>query len=132
MAPFSGVSVTKVLGDAMRTAAITHRYLANNIANVDTPGFSPREIDFDKTLRAYIEGRGGIALRTNRPRHLEFESHRSHLVRKARVSTNDFNKVDLDDQITKLSANTGRYTLYASLLDKHFTMTRNMLQALQR
>jgi flagellar basal-body rod protein FlgB len=132
MAAFDNVSVTRVLSDAMRAAELSHKYIANNIANVDTPRYSPKNIDFDKTLRAFIEGRGGIALRTDRPRHLEFTSYRSTSIRESYSASNDFNKVDLDEEMTKLSENTGRYNMYASLLTKHAQMTRNMLSALQR
>lgn len=130
--PFGEISVTRVLTDAMRTAELSHTFIANNIANVDTPRYSPKEVDFDKTLRAFIEGRGGFALRTNRPRHLDFETRDLNLVRTTRSATNDFNKVDLDDQMTKLSENTSRYSMYASLLSKYTQMTRSMLSALQR
>ena len=48
------------------------------------------------------------------------------------LSKNDYNKVDLDDQMAKLSANTGKYVTYGRLLAKRFEMTKNMLSALQR
>ncbi|MBI2421831.1 MAG: flagellar basal body rod protein FlgB [Candidatus Hydrogenedentes bacterium] len=130
--PFAGIKTDRVLVAAMKTADINHNMIANNLANVDTPGYSATELDFERTLRDMLEDRGGIALRTSRPRHLDFETHRPQFERIAFLSKNDYNKVDLDDQITKLRMNTGKYTMYAQLLSKHFEMQKNMLNSLVR
>ena len=129
---FAGVPTTTLLMQAMKVREQNHRFLANNIANVDTPHYTPVELNFEKTLRSMLEGRGGLALRTTRPQHFDLESHRLDFERLAFLSKNDYNKVDLDDQITKLSQNTGEYTTYARLLGKKFEMTKSMLQSLAR
>ena len=132
MTSYAGVETSNLLVQAMKVREQNHRFLANNIANVDTPHFTPTELDFEKTLRSMVEGRGGLALRTTRPRHFDHESHRLDFERLAFLSKNDYNKVDLDDQITKLAKNTGEYTTYARLLSKKFEMTKSMLQSLAR
>lgn len=132
MAAFAGIDATRVLVEGMRTAELSHRYIAQNIANADTPNYVPTEMNFQKTLRAALEGRGGFALRTGRPRHLEFTQHKPQFERLAFLSKNDYNKVDLDDQMAKLSENTSRYTTYARLTAKRFEMVKNMLNALAR
>ncbi len=132
MAALAGYDTSTVLYQAMRAAELNHRYLANNIANVDTPHYNPVELDFQKTLREALEGRGGVALRTTRPRHLGFISHRPQFERLAFLSKNDYNKVDLDDQMAKLGQNTGKYTTYARLLAKRFEQTKSVLTALGR
>ncbi len=132
MTPFSGVNTDRVLVEAMKTAETNHRMLARNIANIDTPNYNPTELDFQKALRAAIEGRGGFALRTDRPRHLDFSQPRPHFKDLAFLSKNDYNKVDLDDQMAKLSENTGKYTTYAALLAKRFEMVKSTLTSLAR
>lgn len=132
MTPFAGVNTDYVLVQAMKTAELNHRVLAQNIANVDTPNYTPIALNFQKTLSAAIEGRGGIALRTSRPRHLDFTEHRPHFEHLAFSSKNDYNKVDLDEQMAKLSENTGKYTTYAALLSKRFEMVKTMLNSLAR
>ena len=131
MAPFAGVDISSVLVGAMKTAEMNHRLLANNIANADTPHFNPSELDFQKTLADMIEGRGGIALRTSRPRHLDFNQRRPAFARLVKSSKNDYNKVDLDDQMAKLSANTGKYNTYGLLLGKRFEMAKGLLNQLR-
>ena len=132
MSTYAGVDTTTLLVQAMKVREQNHLFLANNIANVDTPHYTPVELDFEKTLRSMVEGRGGVTLRTTRPQHFDHETHRLDFDRLAFLSKNDYNKVDLDDQITKLSQNTGEYTTYARLLSKKFEMTKAMLQSLAR
>lgn len=129
--PFAGIDTARVLLEAMKTAETNHRILANNIANVDTPHFNASEMDFQKTLQNAIHGRGTFDLRTARPRHMDFVSHRPRFDKKSYLSKNDFNKVDLDDQLTKMAANRGNYTTYARLLGKRFQQVKDMLQALR-
>ena len=132
MAAFAGVDTSRVLIEAMKTAELSHRYIANNIANVDTPHYNATEVDFQKTLRDALQGRGGFALRTDRPRHLSFTQHRPQFEGLAFLSKNDYNKVYLDDQMAKLSQNSGRYMTYARLLTKRFERTKRMLNDLAR
>lgn len=129
---FAGVSVDDVLLSAMRAAELNHTVIANNIANVDTPGYTPTQLDFQKTLRETIEGRGSIDLRTSRPRHLDLRSHRPQFEGLAFLSKNDYNKVDLDEEIARLSENTGNYTTYSSIMGKRLEMVKGMLSSLNR
>jgi len=127
----AGVSTARLLQEAMRVAELNHRVIANNIANVDTPNFNPTEVDFQATLRAALEGRGRIALRRTLPAHIEAGVVRPHFESLAFLSKNDYNKVDLDREIVKLSENTANYTVYSSLLAKQFRQVRNMLTNLR-
>ncbi len=130
--PYSGVDTVRLLSTAMSVAQLNHRILANNIANVDTPHFNPTVLDFQKTLLSAVEGRGGFDLRTGRPRPFGTIHRRPEFAKLAFLSKNDYNKVDLDDQMVKLSENTGRYNTFASLLVKKFQTTKAMLNSLQR
>ena len=132
MTPFAGIDTSILLTKAMQVAQLNHKIIANNIANADTPHFNPTELDFKKTLRIALQGRGGTDLRTGRPRPFSFVRRRPESAKLALLSKNDYNKVDLDDQIAKLSENTGKYIMYANLLRKRFEMTKGMLSGLDR
>ncbi len=125
---FSGVSTTRLLVTGMGLAQQNHRIIANNIANSDTPGYNGVQMDFDKSLRSALKGRGGIRLRTTRPRHLN--GGRNRIDHKSLVvhAKNDYNKVDVEEEISNLSKNRGRYLLFGSILVKQFQMTKSMLQ----
>ncbi|MFP4502068.1 MAG: flagellar basal body rod protein FlgB [Candidatus Hydrogenedentota bacterium] len=129
--PFAGVNTGKLLVTGMRVAAENHRIIANNIANADTPHFTPTRMDFQKTLRREVEGRSHVDLRTTQARHLDYRSYRPVLAKHAQSAKNDYNKVDLDAEVAKLGENRGNYTTYSALLTKRYRMYKNMLDDLR-
>jgi flagellar basal-body rod protein FlgB len=52
---FASDAVSAVLGTALDGIALRQRVIADNIANVDTPGFRATSVDFESSLRAAIE-----------------------------------------------------------------------------
>jgi len=44
--------------------------LAGNLANVDTPGYKARDIDFKAALQQVKNGTGDVTLRTTNPNHI--------------------------------------------------------------
>lgn len=128
MSLFAGTSTVDVLAKAMSVAQDNHRIISNNIANADTPGYSPTKMDFQGTLRNALDGRGRISLRTTRSRHIQASYFQPELdSRHPLITKNDQNRVDLEMEIAELSKNTGKYTTYGSILKKQFQMTKNML-----
>lgn len=131
MEAFAGVDTTRLLLAGMKVAELNHRVIANNVANVDTPNFTPTSIDFQRTLRDMLEGRGRVSLRKTRAAHFGQTQITPKVVRVAFLSKNDYNKVDLDQEMVNLSKNSGRYTTYASLLVKRFQGVSDMLSNLR-
>lgn len=130
---FGGANVSDVLVSAMKVAELNHRVIANNIANSDTPHFSPSVLDFQRTLKAAVAGGGDhIALRTSRSRHQDRARVHTQLERKSALSKNDFNQVDLEEEVSRLAENRGRYTLYSRLLTKKFQVAGELLDSLAR
>lgn len=125
--PFEGVSTTTLLVRGMQLAQDNHRIIANNIANADTPGYNPVKLDFEATLRNAVQGRGRISLRKTRPRHLESLRFRPVSDRLVFASKNDFNKVDIEEEVANLSENTGRYNVYASIIANQFEQMKTMI-----
>lgn len=127
MQPYHGIDKVTLLVTAMNVAQDNHRIIANNIANVDTPGYNPVELDFQQTLRNALEGRGRISLRRSRSRHIEARRIGPKFETLVFSSKNDYNKVDIDKEIANLSKNTGRFNVFGSLLVKHFQTAKSML-----
>ena len=127
MGPFQGIDTIELLTTAMKVAQTNHRIIANNLANVDTPGFNPVQLDFQRTLRQALMGRGRISLRRTRAQHIDAQRFRPVIESVVIGSKNDYNKVDMDREITNLSKNTGRYTLFGSLVVKRFQTIKSML-----
>ena len=131
MVAYAGIDTSALLTQAMKVAQENHRVLASNIANADTPNYNSMELDFQKTLQSCLDGSGSVVLRTTRPAHMQGAMQGVSTQRLAFLSKNDYNKVDLDDQMAKLSENTGKYTTYGSLLVKHFDEVKTMLTSLR-
>lgn len=129
---YSGVGVSRLLVEGMRVASLNHRVLANNIANADTPNFTPTAVNFQDTLKAALDGRDRVALRTTRSRHIPLTRQTAKFERIAYLSKNDYNKVDLDEQLAALAENTGRFTTYTGLLSQRHQAMRTTLSALNR
>lgn len=132
MSAFGGVDTTRLLVSGMKVAQDYVRITANNIANVDTPGYNPVHLDFQATLRdQLLSGRGTIELRRSRPQHLE--ATRQHLGPGVLVkgAKNDYNKVDIEEEIANLSEYRGKYNVYASLLTKQFAMVKSVLSTVR-
>ena len=52
-------AVSSVLASALDGLATRQNVIADNIANVDTPGFRARSVDFESSLRSAVN-RGGV------------------------------------------------------------------------
>lgn len=121
-----------MLTSAMRVAETNHRIIANNIANADTPHFTPTQLDFQRTLKAEMAQGGHMDLRTSRPTHLDHSRLITKMDHKATLSKNDYNEVDLEEQLSALAENRGRYLMYSQLLTRQFRRTSDMLDVLGR
>ncbi|MCC6144387.1 MAG: flagellar basal body rod protein FlgB [Candidatus Hydrogenedentes bacterium] len=130
--PYAGMSVNAVLMQAMQVASLNHRLIANNIANADTPNFTPTKLDFQKALQAALDGRDRVDLRTTRSRHIELTRHPVQFNSIAQLSKNDYNKVDLEEELAALQQNTSRFNTYTDFLGQRFRSLRNTLQGLNR
>lgn len=128
MVPLSGISTSDLLVKAMGVAQDNHRLIANNIANVDTPGYNPVRLDFQASLRNALMNKGGITLRNTRPEHIKGGGQpRLELDGLIQTSKNDKNKVDIEEEIADLAENTGKFNVYGSILVKQFQMVKSML-----
>jgi flagellar basal-body rod protein FlgB len=127
MVPFAGVDTAQLLQDALRVTELNQKLIAGNIANADTPNYNPARLDFKATLRSAVEGRGTFQLRGTDPRHFDVTRALPEFRSLAILSKNDYNKVDMEEEMTELAKNTGRYTIYSSLLTKRFRQHRDML-----
>jgi flagellar basal-body rod protein FlgB len=95
--------------------------ISANIANVDTPGYAPREL-----VRPTLETEFADALRLARtdPRHMtigESSEEESFDVVHERITVpgNDRNYVSLEHEMSRLTANTVRYEAVAKLVSQH-------------
>jgi len=87
---------------------LRHKVIANNIANVDTPGFKSHRVIFEEKFKAALKrGFNREDLQEVTP---EIYTDYSYNWRE------DLNNVDIEKEMVKLSINTLRYSIYVQLL----------------
>lgn len=133
-----------LLEKGLELARVRHQVIANNLANVDTPGYKRKDVDFSSVFAAELvrEAREAAAtqrsislrLVTTQPGHLTTTAGRpggsgaagagadgSGIVVVEDGSTTfrvDGNNVDVDSEMAKLAENTIYYQALAQQVDK--------------
>jgi flagellar basal-body rod protein FlgB len=112
-----------LLTASVRLRVIRHELLTANIANADTPGYRPRDLDFAGVLRALVldqRGRGGGEFGKWDTEKLTLTSRHSHGLAQEREGEGrlDGNRVDLDRELALLVENTLLHEASLTLLSR--------------
>jgi flagellar basal-body rod protein FlgB len=104
--------------------------ISGNIANVDTPGYAPKELT--RTTESE-EASFSLTLKTTDAAHITpFGAENSALYRvdeeKNEIPGNDLNFVSLDHEMARLSANSLRFKVVGRLVTHHLGILRYAAQ----
>lgn len=108
--------------------------IASNIANVDTPNYKAKDIDFAKTLQGAMSGNGAkLQMAGTVPHHLISGTGESVMgapvmFRNVLQPSADGNTVDMDVERAQFADNALRYEASVKFVDNQI---RNVLTALQ-
>jgi len=101
--------------------------LAGNLANVDTPGFTPVELNFDEQLADFLSGRNPPQMRITAEAH----AGASQIAPRGEVEFDYFslpdqdgNSVDLDHEMSKLAENQLLYRATTRVYNKRMAMLK--------
>lgn len=97
--------VIGMLSDGLNEASLRHRVIANNLANLNTPGFKRSHVPFGSVLREAAEFLQPVSAH---PRHLPGRAREAMpgVVRDTGTSMrSDGNNVDLDREMAELAMN---------------------------
>ncbi len=116
-----GMSDTNVvlLSKLLDLTATKNKVIANNIANVNTPGYKKSEVSFEKELLKAVESRD-----INKIKNLQ----ESISVSNATGTRKNGNNVDLDQELVSFYQMSDRHNIYLEILSKKFT---GMIAAIQ-
>lgn len=132
------IPVFSVLRGTMRLLTARQKVLAENIANADTPGFTPKDVDeksFYKMLNA------SQSARTSRSKMLVTDSRHFSGAGEAggyqiklketpgRETTINGNSVVLEEQVSELAATRARYDAAIGLYQKSLGLIRMAIKA---
>ncbi len=114
-------STLQLLERSLDTRLERHNVLASNLANADTPGFLPRDVDFASAMRAAAQEIGGGGGEGQGPR-----APAPTLVGAAAGAAAgiDGNKVDADRTLVSLAENGLQYGASAKVAAKKLAILR--------
>jgi flagellar basal-body rod protein FlgB len=104
----------EVIERSLDITKLRHGLIGSNVANLDTPGYRSKEIDFDKTLKDAVERRSVEVVRTH-PIHIRAQGA-PH-----RISIETSGWVDIDKEMSKLAENNLRYQTGIEMLIRKFS-----------
>ncbi|NQS75776.1 MAG: flagellar basal body rod protein FlgB [Peptococcaceae bacterium] len=116
------------LQKGLDAGALRQRTIANNIANVNTPGFKKSTVAFESLLKK-AWGAEATNLKATHPRHLcravQLKEVQPRLHRDGSTfMRTDGNNVDIDEEMTNLAANGIQYQLLGRELSERFSLLR--------
>ncbi|MEK6728813.1 MAG: flagellar basal body rod protein FlgB [Planctomycetota bacterium] len=113
---------SNLLEKMMNVSATKHKVIANNIANINTPGYKRMEVSFEDQLSRAIQDATVARLTTLQPKIVvSKDKEGSGSIR------NDGNNVNIDSEITSLVRNTLSYNIYTQLLGKKMDMVKSAI-----
>ncbi|MFD1774366.1 flagellar basal body rod protein FlgB [Paenibacillus rhizophilus] len=111
-------------------ATMRQNALANNVANVDTPGFKRSDVSFESFLREKENGlQPSLGAKVTNLRHIQFGSAGSIPAPVIQTDentsmNNSRNNVDIDREMALSAENQLRYSSYVQLLSSQISMMR--------
>jgi flagellar basal-body rod protein FlgB len=116
-----------LLEQQLKFAAARHRLIAENIANVSTPGYRQKDLDqsgFEKALRERVETRRGAS-----PGSVRFDDIRFEPITPGAYATyHDGGNRSKEQLMSELSKNGLRHNMYAELLRRAYGSIQNALR----
>ena len=141
MADVSGVSfgqTVDLLGNAVRGASLEQDQIANNIANVNTPGFARSTTSFKDALAASLgtpADPNQLALKTSDDRQFAIGAAADPVPFDPQAKVDDTTRmrmdksnVDVDQEMARLSGNSGYEQTMAQLLQAQYKRLREAIQ----
>src|SRR5438067_2355158 len=113
----TGDSQIALLSRVLDVAALRHRVIAQNVSNVNTPGYQRQDVDFaDAFARALGDGKLGDAL-SIKPRIIEAGGE----------PRADGNNVDMDLEMGQLQQNSLLFQVYSQILAARIGQMRSAI-----
>lgn len=123
-----------LLNKAMDTSSLRQKVIANNIANVSTPGFKRSEVIFEDELQKALhqETDSPLQLKTTDQRHFQIEgSHNDGADVTPKIVQlddlnyrNDENNVDIDVEMAKSTKNNINYDMLSQCMNNELKLIK--------
>ena len=118
----------KVLGKALDISAKRNGLLTSNIANIDTVGYTPKDLDFKKTLQKELDKKTESLFHTH-PEHFKHGSdvERYPIINEDNSGFDGLPQVNIDTEMTKLVENNINYRTSVEMLLRKMGMLKHAI-----
>ena len=114
-----------LLASSLENRSKRHQVLAANISNIDTPGYKPKDVSFEKELEGFIENPDSVKLQVTREGHVG----RNFIPVDDDLQVFETGeKVAIDNEMAKLAENHIMYNLSVELLVRKFKTLNSVLR----
>jgi flagellar basal-body rod protein FlgB len=120
----------EVITRALAGSARRGELIANNLANVSTPGYKRQDIDFKSALKKEMGSASSVSLKTTSNNHLPFSRQYASVKssQNNRNNRNDENSVDIDVEMAELAKNSIYYNVMTNRAAGHFSTLNQVIQ----
>jgi flagellar basal-body rod protein FlgB len=137
--PFSVSQAGEFLQSALNARAVRQDMISSNIANVDTPYYRPRDINFEDVLKKEADKTFGVKqqkleMAQTSGMHLDSIEDSGRVMpttffRDGHMARNDGNSVDLDVEMSEMNKNATMYNALVSAYRKNSAIFSSVLDA---
>lgn len=117
-----------LLEQALDFRASRHKVLLSNVANEETPGYRPKDLQFEHVLKQMANVQSTLPMGATAPGHFGGVSGSApkalvvETVSDDQIATIDGNRVNIEMEMAKIAANTGKYGTIAQIAARRFQM----------
>lgn len=137
--PFSINKASEFMSSALNARAVRQDMISSNIANVDTPYYRPRDLNFEDVLKKEANKAYGIKepvleMAKTSGAHLDGVDSSGRpqptmFYRDGHMARNDGNSVDLDVEMSEMNKNSTVYTALINAYKKNSAIFSSVLDA---
>jgi flagellar basal-body rod protein FlgB len=134
--PIQGIFGTTIemLGKTLDLRAKRHALISANIANVETPGYTPSDLSFEGELKSALNKGGGVP--SGNPRHIPLKGGAAGIDRvqgqvveiTGKDTGPDGNGVEMESEMGRMAENQIMYNASVQLLTKKFEMMKQAIR----
>ena len=118
----------KSLTDAIGIAQKRHTLIAGNISNLDTPGYKPKEIPFERALAEAMGSGKGFKLAKTNPSHLDGGQGASLSILEEKEDWHGVNWVSIDREMIRLTENNFLYRTSIEALMRKISLLKEVIR----
>ena len=104
-----------------------HEVISGNVANLDTPNYTRKDLKFHDMLTSYLHGGPKVGLTSTHPTHIQKD--RSNL---AGLIQDSGNAVDIDREMVEMAENQLSYQASVQMLNKKLDALRTVIEGDRR